>query len=463
MMRGRRWLAWAALAYASILLAVFLGLNYLYVGARQKLDDAMGQRLLGVARSVALMCDGERVFLATLGDSTGLDYLDDLSAVCDTIRQSESLAEITLSDPADESVLMSTSRALRRGDHNDFLALDPDAVASASGGVAAVGPLYRDPRLPGSFQKSAHAPVINYSAEGAYQVGVLTVSGSPDFFSALGRLRNAAWLTAAVVLVVLAALGVVLQRIHVALARYRASVMRQENLAAMGRMTAGIAHEIRNPLGIIRGAGQHLERVLGEAGIQDEVAGFIPEEVDRLDRILTGYLAFGAGQEAPPEDFDLGDCLRRSARLAAGELQKQGAELDLAGVESGLTVRGDPRRLQQVFLNLLFNARDAMPAGGCIRLAIAAEPGASRVVVTVTDEGTGLGGVDRQRLFEPFWTTREKGSGLGLAMSRRIVEDMGGTLDLRDRPDRRDYPGARGAQAVIALPLPAAPSPNREG
>lgn len=457
MTRGRRWLAWAALAYASILLAVFLGLNYLYVGARQKLDDAMGQRLLGVARSVALMCDGERIFLATLGDSLGLDYLDGLAAVCDTIRQSESLAEITLTDPVDERVLMSTSQALRRGDHNDFLALDPDAVASASDGVAAVGPLYRDPRLPGSFQKSAHAPVINYSAEGAYQVGLLTVSGSPDFFSALGRLRRAAWLTAAVVLAVLAALGVVLQRIHLALARYRASVMRQENLAAMGRMTAGIAHEIRNPLGIIRGAGQHLERVLGEAGIQDEVASFIPEEVDRLDRILTGYLAFGTGQDAPPEDFDLGDCLRRSARLSAGELQKQGVEIDLAGVEPGRVVRGDPRRLQQVFLNLLFNARDAMPDGGRISVQAVLEPDAARVVVTVTDAGTGLGGVDRQKLFEPFWTTKEKGSGLGLAMSRRIVEDMGGTLELRDRPD------ARGAQAVMALPLSSAQAPNREG
>lgn len=457
MTRGRLWLAWAALAYASILLAVFLGLNYLYVGARQKLDDAMGQRLLGVARSAALMCDGERIFLATLGDSVGLDYLDGLASVCETIRQSESLAEITLTDPVDERVLLSTSQAVRRGEHNDFLALDPGAVASASGGIAAVGPLYRDPRLPGSFQKSAHAPVFNYSAEGAYQVGLLTVSGSPDFFSALGRLRRAAWLTAAVVLGVLAALGIVLQRIHLALARYRASVMRQENLAAMGRMTAGIAHEIRNPLGIIRGAGQHLERVLGDAGIKDEVAGFIPEEVDRLDRILTGYLAFGTGQDAPPEDFDLGDCLRRSARLSSGELGSQGVEVDLAGVEPGLVVRGDPRRLQQVFLNLLLNARDAMPDGGNIGVRAVAEPCGTRVIVTVTDEGTGLGGVDHQKLFEPFWTTKEKGSGLGLAMSRRIVEDMDGTLDLCDRSD------TRGAQAVMSLPLEATRAPNREG
>jgi two-component system sensor histidine kinase HydH len=446
MTAGRRWLPWAALSYAAILLAVFLGLRHLYDGSRQKLDEAMGQRLMGVARSVAALCDGEQVMLATLADSTGLAYLDEFAAVCAGLQQAESLAEITLSDPIDGTVLMSTSAALRAGEPDAFLALDPGAVAAARGGVSAAGPLYRAPHSPGTFQKSAHAPVFHYSAEGPYPVGLLTVSGSPDFFAALERLRRAAWLTAAVVLAVLAGLGVILQRILVALERTRESVRRQENLAAMGRMTAGIAHEIRNPLGIIRGAGQHLERVLADAGIRDEVAAFIPEEVDRLDRILSGYLAFGTDQAAPVEDFALAPCLRRGVRLMADELLAAG--VDVQGPDGGddFRVRGDPRRLQQVCLNLLLNARDAMPRGGRVSLALALSPDGSQVIVTVTDEGSGLGGVDRQRLFEPFWTTREKGSGLGLAISKRIVEDMGGTLELRDRSDRR------GAEARLCLP-----------
>jgi signal transduction histidine kinase len=446
MSAGRRWLPWAAVSYTLILLAVFLGLRHLYDGSREKLDEAMGQRLLGVARSVAALCDGERIMLATLADSSGLAYLDELAAVCGGLQQAESLAEITLSDPVDGRVLMSTSAALRPGEMNAFLALDPGAVASAREGVAAAGPLYRAPHSPGTFQKSAHAPVFYYSAEGPYPVGLVTVSGSPDFFVALERLRRAAWLTAAVVLAVMAGLGVVLQRILVALERTRESVRRQENLAAMGRMTAGIAHEIRNPLGIIRGAGQHLERVLADAGLEDEVAAFIPEEVDRLDRILSGYLAFGTEQAAPAEDFELAACLRRGVRLMADELRATGVSVEGPDVGDPWRVRGDPRRLQQVCLNLLLNARDAMPEGGRVHLALALSRDETQVVVTVTDEGPGLGGVDRQRLFEPFWTTREKGSGLGLAISRRIVEDMGGTLELRDRGDRR------GAEARLSLP-----------
>lgn len=450
MTAGRRWLLWAALAYAAILLSVFLGLRHLYDGSRQKLDEAMGQRLLGVARSVAALCDGQRVFLATVGDSAGLAYLAELAVACTGIQQAESLAEITLSDADYGRVLMSTSAELRAGEHYVYLELDPAAVATARGGVAAAGPLYRAPSDPGTFQKSAHAPVIHYSAEGPYQIGLLTVSGSPDFFAALERLRRAAWVTMAIVLLVLALLGVVLQRIVAALERTREAVRRQENLAAMGRMTAGIAHEIRNPLGIIRGAGQHLERVLAGAGITDEVAGFIPEEVDRLDRILNGYLAFGADQPAAAEDFDLVACVRRGARLVSHELAAAGVTVEVPPDVGSCLVRGDPRRLQQVLLNLLLNARDAMPDGGCVRLAAAPSPDGARLVLTVTDEGTGLGGIDRQRLFEPFRTSKEKGSGLGLAISRRIVQDMGGTLDLRDRAD------GRGAVAEITLPRLAA-------
>ena len=452
MTAGRRWLLRAALAYVAILLAVVAGLAHLHDSSRRLLDEALGQRLLGLARGVAALCDGEAVSLATLDAAGGEIYLQELTAVCAALVEAESLAEITLTDADTGAVLMTTNPALRVGEVDVFLELDPAAVAAARGGTAAAGPLYRGPGG-GAFQKSAHAPVFNYSSEGAYQVAVVTVSGSPGFFVALERLRRVAGLTVAVVVVVLAVLGVALQRIVAALDRAREAAVRQENLAAIGRMTAGIAHEIRNPLGIIRGAGQHLERVLDQAGIVDEVAAFIPEEVDRLDRILSGYLALGAGQQGTAEDFDLVACLRRGVRLLAPELAATGVVVDGPGDAPPVVVRGDPRRLQQVLLNLLLNARDAMPGGGRIAIAVAAPAAAARVIVTVADEGTGLAAVDPARLFEPFRTTKEKGSGLGLAISRRIAEDMGGTLDLRERRDRQ------GAEAVLSLPR----ADNREG
>lgn len=447
MIARRRWLLWAGLAYAAILVAVTLGLAQLHADAQDRLEEAMGQRLLGIARSAATLCDGELAALAALGDPGGRAYLEELSAAWGALQRAESLSEITLTDADSGLILATSSSAQGLGEPDGFRGLDAGAEAAARGGVAASGQLYAPGGPAGTTQMSAHAPVYNYSADGAYLVGVLRVSGSPDFFTALGRLRRAAWLTVAAVLAVLAALGLVLQRIVAALERARESARRQENLAAMGRMTAGIAHEIRNPLGIIRGAGQHLERVLADAGISDEVAGFIPEEVDRLDRILAGYLAFGSDQPGPVEVFDLAACLGRGARLVAEELKGCGVAVEGPAAAGSCPVRGDPRRLQQVCLNLLLNARDAMPGGGMVRIDLEPDPGAGRVHVAFTDEGTGLAGVDRRRLFEPFQTTKEKGSGLGLAISRRIVEDMGGTLELGDRTDRR------GAVARLELPL----------
>lgn len=443
----RRWFLRAAIAYAAIVLAVAMALASLQRGAHRQLDEAMGQRLLGIARGVAALCDGQAVSLATLGEPGGSAYLEELRDICDRLVTAESLAEITLTDVDSGLVLMTTSAALLAGNADPWLAFDDGAVAAARGGVAGAGLLYDASGGGGSFQKSAYAPVFNYSSEGAYQVCVVRVSGSPGFFASLERLERAAWVTMAAVLAILAALGLVLQRIAAALERAREAALRQEGLAAMGRMTAGIAHEIRNPLGIIRGAGQHLGRVLEDAGIHDEVATFIPEEVDRLDRILSGYLSFGTGQQGPVEDFDLAACLRRGARLAADELRASGVAVEGPVTAVAATVRGDPHRLQQVCLNLLLNARDAMPEGGRVEIAVAQASDGRQVIVTIADEGVGLGGLDRSGLFEPFRTTKEKGSGLGLAISRRIVEDMGGSLDLCDRADRR------GAEARIVLPL----------
>jgi signal transduction histidine kinase len=447
---GRRWLLTAALAYAVIISAVALGLYHLYSGAEDILDEALGQRLLGVAASLAEMTDGQQVFFATVGDTAAAYYLETLAEKWDRIRRSENLADITLTavtfaDELDDKVLFSTTESLTAGGRNDFWELDRAAVAQAALGTPSVTSLYQLGGPGEALQKSAHAPVFYFFENHPDVVAIVSVSGNPEFFAALGVLRRGALLTAGLVLVILVLMGIFLFQINRSLARYRTFILQQESLAAMGRMTAGIAHEIRNPLGIIRGAGEHLREVLEKADIKDEVAAFIPEEVDRLDRILTGYLAFGTDKETVAESFDLREAVVRSVRLLAADLESAGIAVNLASDLPTAPVQGDPRRVQQVLLNLLINARDAMSPGGTIGIDLQLR--GRRAHLVIADTGTGLQDVDPSRLFEPFWTSKEKGSGLGLAMSRRIVEDMGGTITLTDR---EDIPGA---QAVVVLPL----------
>ncbi len=149
-------------------------------------------------------------------------------------------------------MLISAAERLGRGDTNVFWDLDRAAVRVAQEGFPAASRLYR---TAGVYQKSAHAPVRDAMGEVA---GILTVEGDADFFGALAALRRGALVTEVAVMLFLAAMGAQLWRLQAGMARARAAAWRAEELAAMGRMTAAIAHEIRNPLGIIRGAAQHL-------------------------------------------------------------------------------------------------------------------------------------------------------------------------------------------------------------
>ena len=443
MTRRRHWFAWALVAYAVIIAVVSFALVNLYKVSRDRLDQALGERLLAVAVSLSITTKGSLIPVQNSEDST-LVYLDFLEADFLRLSEQQDLAEISLMYP-DGTVLLSTDRSLEKGLPNDFWELDRGAVDSAIDGIAATTRLYLNRS---NYQKSAHAPVLIFDPEffgEEFVVAVVTVSGNARFFDSLAQLKSGALLTGAVVLTILILMGIFLHRINLSFEHYQESIRRQENLAAMGRMTAGIAHEVRNPLSIIRGAGQHLQRVLDKAGIVDPVADFIPEEVDRLNHILSGYLSFGSQKDRPAETFDLSMCLRRSERMIQEEIQQTGVRILLPVEMAPVQVHGDPLRLQQVFLNLLLNARDAMPGGGEIQVKLVCEN--DSVLVTILDAGSGLSGIDASRLFEPFWTSKEKGSGLGLAMSRRIVEDMNGSLELRERLDRQ------GAMAEIILPI----------
>ena len=434
------WILSGALAYAAVLAVVCLGLFGLYDSAQDRLDAALGERLESIATTAAHLVDGDALEVWTYDPYESLDFIW-LRSRLQQIRRENTLSELTLCDP-DGLILISAADRLPKGEINAFWDVDPAAVASAREGFPAASRLYRSGGL---YQKSAHAPVRDSAGTVA---GVISVEAEADFFTSLRTLRRAAFLTGLGVLVFLSIVAALLAGLLRAIMRYRASILRQENLAAMGRMTAGIAHEIRNPLGIIRGAGELQARRLREEGIALPTTEFIPEEVDRLDRILSRYLAFGKGGGLEKEALDIGKLARRVARNLEDELGRDGVRIEFASGSGLPMVQGDSPGLQQVFLNLFFNARDAMPSGGLITVDF--KPGPDVLEIRIADQGAGLGGRAGESLFEPFRTTREKGSGLGLAVVRQVVEDHGGRIRL---VDRESEDGCSGAVAIMELPI----------
>jgi two-component system, NtrC family, sensor histidine kinase HydH len=240
-------------------------------------------------------------------------------------------------------------------------------------------------------------------------------------------------------------------------------VKERDRLAAMGEMAAGLAHEIRNPLGAIKGAAQLL---LGPDGKPldpgPEMADFIQiivEEADRLNNVVTRFLDYARAER--PERLDQGKVdinavVKKTVQLLQQSPDAKEIEFDVRLDELLPPVHGDPEALVQVFLNLGLNAIQAMPRGGTLAI-LSTRRRRSRLgygqfaEVRFRDSGIGIARDKLKKLFIPFFTTRSRGTGLGLAISQRIVSQHGGTIEVRSTP---------GEGSTFSVFLPAVPKPG---
>ena len=232
-------------------------------------------------------------------------------------------------------------------------------------------------------------------------------------------------------------------------------LVRAEKLASVGRLAAGVAHEIGNPLAAI---GNYVE-VLRRRGADPELVASVEREAARIDAIVRSLLDYARPRSGQRDVLDVADVVAGAVALLDAQGVLRGVAVEVRP-EPGLpAVRGDRSDLEQVFVNLLLNAVDATGPGGAVRVGLAAgpaqpagAPSSSRTVtVTVDDSGSGIPADLRERVFDPFFTTKEpgRGTGLGLAIVQRIVHDHGGRVDVGT--------GALGGAAfTVTLPAEAA-------
>mgnify|MGYP001041342276 CR=1 FL=1 len=221
-------------------------------------------------------------------------------------------------------------------------------------------------------------------------------------------------------------------------------LIRTDRLAAMGELTAGVAHEVRNPLGIIRASVQLLEDAGCDAARTRDATGVIKQEIDRLDKVIKALLDFGRPSAPTLRPTDVESVVtdvvlftRRFAGQARVEIDTEFA----AGVP---LVSADADQLKQVLVNLVSNAVQAMEdTGGRITVRVWDDDG--YVFVSVTDTGPGIAGDLLARIFDPFYSTRDDGTGLGLTIVHRIIDQHGGRIDVESEP-------GSGTRFAIALP-----------
>jgi signal transduction histidine kinase len=260
----------------------------------------------------------------------------------------------------------------------------------------------------------------------------------------------------------------------VANSRVYSRMKERDRLAALGSMAAGLAHEVKTPLGALKGAAQRLEEVGAAAHVDDpgasEFVGIILEEVNRLDRVVGSFLDYARPHAGNPIPLDLNAAVRRTVQILSSQISDGGIDVQLDLGEPLQRARMDPEKFRQVLMNLMQNAIQAMDGHGKITVTTqmrrsarggrvppidGSAPSSRRsltdeaesVEVSVRDTGPGIAPKVLRNLFVPFFTTKTEGTGLGLAISQSIVQNAGGTIEVHSQ---------FGAGTTFTIVLPAA-------
>jgi two-component system, NtrC family, sensor histidine kinase HydH len=201
-----------------------------------------------------------------------------------------------------------------------------------------------------------------------------------------------------------------------------------ERLAALGEMVAGVSHEIKNPLGIIQSTSELLNNMPNANETQKRLSGVITEESIRLNRIVTEFLDFARPHKLNILEFDLKEIINKNIDFLRPEIDKKGVIVESNLDGRPFMIEADQDLIHRVFMNLIINAIQATPKSGKINIHIEEEKGVYKVIIR--DTGSGISDQNISKIFNPFFTTKERGSGLGLSIVRKILEGHGGIIDI---------------------------------
>ena len=227
--------------------------------------------------------------------------------------------------------------------------------------------------------------------------------------------------------------------------KLEAELRLKDRMAAVGELSAGIAHEIRNPLAAIAGSVQVLKKSNALTPQEQRLMSIILKESDRLNKSIAEFLRFVRPQEKRTTEFDVAASLSETLDLLSNSPElRPDHRIERQIAPPSFTVAGDSDQIRQVFWNLARNAVQAMPLGGVLRVSTEVDLETYRIVFA--DSGRGMSEVDQRRLFQPFRTNFPSGTGLGMAISYRIVQEHGGRIDVASKP-------GTGTMITVSLPI----------
>ena len=270
-------------------------------------------------------------------------------------------------------------------------------------------------------------------------VGLLVVEARADFFDMLDQFNQGLLIFSFLNSVLILSVAFLLFRSIKRVFLLQNLIKNQEHLVKLGEMAASVAHELRNPLGIMKGANSIIQKKYGSK--KDEVFTYIPNELNRLNKLIEDFLTFARTKTVNVQNVNL-EILLTKIKVGFSEIPKLDISLDIPN--DFPDIMSDIDALEQILLNIFKNSIQAMPNGG--KIIAKCELAGRGIQIHITDIGPGIPIEIMDRIFDPFFSTKEEGSGLGLAISRRLIEQINGDIYIRSS-------GAGGTTVSIDLPL----------
>jgi len=238
-----------------------------------------------------------------------------------------------------------------------------------------------------------------------------------------------------------------IKRLYGELLQIRQDLLKAEKLAAIGQLAAAMAHEIRNPLSIIGASVQFLQSKLEPNDERREVMDIILRKISEIDSTIRELLAVARPLKLKHEPVDVNESVQELVGFIKEKCLVQKVGLDLVLSQGLAHMYGDKEHLQRALLNIFINAINSMPQGGTLTVTTAAKPGNEGVSIGIADTGEGISPDDLPHVFEPFFSRRPGGSGLGLFVVKTIVDELKGTIEVESIPKQ-------GTRFTLLFPLP---------
>ena len=326
-------------------------------------------------------------------------------------------------------------------ENRSYLQQDSLFIHSAFAGNTSVSPLYT---IEGSHFKNVYTLVQDLQGQSA----VLVLEANADFFDILTTFKKGLFIEISASIALLILVTFFLLWMVTLWLKTEERLYHTEHLAAMGQMAATVAHEIRNPLGIMKGTADILKERYSEKGENDELFDYIPYEIKRLDRLVNDFLYLSKEPKLELRTSDIYDTLKNAILAMEREIDTEKHTIQMKNTTKNLNVLHDPNAIHQVMLNLIHNSVQAMgDNSGIVAIEISLDKynGKPAVKIRMTDTGPGFKG-NPDTLFEPFYTTKTRGTGLGLAVCRRLIEQHRGQIEAVSNRDD-------GMTITILLPI----------